>query len=221
MPDETTILRFRRMLEENDLAPVVLGVVNDLLSARGLLLRRGTIVDATLIAAAPSTKNRDRARDPEMSQTKKGQQWYFGMKAHIGVDAESGLVHTVVSTSARVADITQTAALLHGQETLVIGDGGYHRRDRPLHAPAPAEGPTIITPCRRHANGGLPRWQRQLNTAIASVRAKVEHAFRIVKRQFGYARARDRGLAKNHSQLVTMFALANLYQARRSLLLAA
>lgn len=221
LPDESTILRFRRMLEENQLAPSILAVVNHLLQEQGLLLRRGTVVDATLIAAPPSTKNADGTRDPDMSQTKKGNQWHFGMKAHIGADLESGLVHTVVSTTAKVADITQTEALLHGAERLVMGDGGYYRKDREVRASDdPAQGPKIITPYRRKAGQDLPLWQRQLNTAIAGVRAKVEHPFRIVKRQFGYTKVRYRGLAKNHSQITTLFALANLYQARRALLAA-
>lgn len=220
LPDETTILRFRRMLEDNQLAPSILKLVNHLLSERGLLLKRGTVVDATLIAAAPSTKNADRQRDPDMSQTKKGNQWYFGMKAHIGADLESGLVHTVISTTAKVADITQMEALLHGEEGLVMGDGGYHRKDREVRAPEPVQGPKIITPYRRKAGQELPLWQQQLNTAIASVRAKVEHPFRVIKRQFGYTKVRYKGLVKNHSQLTTLFALSNLYQARRTLMAA-
>lgn len=220
LPDESTILRFRRMLEENHLAPSILDVVNHLLSERGLLLKRGTVVDATLIAAPSSTKNAEGMRDPDMSQTKKGNQWHFGMKAHIGVDAESGLVHAVVSTTAKVADITQTEALLHGEERLVLGDGGYYRKDRQVREPDPAQGPKIITPYRRKAGQDLPLWQRQLNTAIASLRSKVEHPFRIVKRQFGYTKVRYRGLAKNHSQITVLFALSNLFQARRALLAA-
>lgn len=220
LPDETTILRFRRMLEENQLAPSILGVVNHLLQAHGLLLKRGTVVDATLIAAPPSTKNADGQRDLEMSQTKKGNQWYFGMKAHIGADLESGLVHTVVSTTAKVADITQMEALLHGEEKLVIGDGGYHRKDRTVHSPEPEQGPRMLTPFKREAGQDLPHWQRALNAALASLRSKVEHPFRIVKRQFGYTKVRYKGLAKNHSQLTVLFALSNLYQARRTLLAA-
>lgn len=220
LPDETTILRFRRMLEENQLAPSILGVVNHLLETQGLLLRRGTVVDATLIAAPPSTKNADGARDPDMSQTKKGNQWYFGMKAHIGADLESGLVHTVVTTTAKVADITQTEALLHGEERLVVGDGGYHRKERTVRAPDPEQGPKMLTPYRNKAGETMPLWQQQLNAAIASIRSKVEHPFRVVKRQFGYTKVRYRGLAKNHSQIVTLFALSNLYQARRALLAA-
>jgi IS5 family transposase len=220
LPDETTILRFRRMLEDNQLAPSILGLVNHLLSEQGLLLRRGTVVDATLIAAPPSTKNEEGKRDPDMSQTKKGNQWYFGMKAHIGADLESGLVHTVISTTAKIADITQTEALLHGREKLVIGDGGYHRKEREVRAPDPAQGPKMITPYRRKAGQDMPLWQRQLNTAIASIRSKVEHPFRVIKRQFGYTKVRYRGLSKNHSQITVLFALSNLYQARGALLAA-
>ncbi len=215
LPDETTILRFRHLLERHDLAPDMLRLVNDILGAKGLLLRTGTVVDATLIAA-PS----DGQRDPEMKQTKKGNQWYFGMKAHIGVDAQSGLVHTVAGTAANVNDLNMAGALLHGDEEAAFGDAGYQG----VHKRSEAQGPTWHVAMRR----GL---RRKLNPFIepdfvaervekmkAGIRAKVEHPFRVIKRQFGFTKVRYRGLAKNTAQLVTLFALSNLWMARRQLM---
>lgn len=218
MPDESTILRFRHLLEKQGLAQQLLAQVNALLGEKGLMLRQGTIVDATLIAAPSSTKNAEGKRDPAMSQTKKGNQWYFGAKAHIGVDVHSGLVHTIAVTTAKVADISQLAVLLHGEECLVLGDGGYHRADRTLEAAAPETGPRILTPFKRKAGGTLTDWQQRVNQALSKLRAIVEHPFRVVKRQFGYVKVRYRGLAKNAAQMVTLFALTNLYLARRALL---
>jgi len=220
LPDETTILRFRHLLERHDLAPDMLRLVNDILGAKGLLLRTGTVVDATLIAAPSSTKNADGQRDPEMKQTKKGNQWYFGMKAHIGVDAQSGLVHTVAGTAANVNDLNMAGALLHGEEEVAFGDAGYQG----VHKRPEAQGPTWHVAMRR----GL---RRKLNAFIepdfvaervekmkAGIRAKVEHPFRVIKRQFGFTKVRYRGLAKNTAQLVTLFALSNLWMARRQLM---
>ena len=220
LPDETTILRFRHLLEKHDLAADMLRVVNDILQAKGLTMKKGTVVDATLIAAPSSTKNAEGERDPEMHQTKKGNQWYFGMKAHIGVDAHSGLVHSVVGTAANVNDVTQAGALLHGQEEVAFGDAGYQG----VHKRSEAAGPTWHVAMR-------PGLRRQLNPFIepefiaeqaekfkASVRAKVEHPFRVLKRQFGYTKVRYRGLAKNTAQIVTLFALSNLWMARRRLM---
>jgi transposase, IS5 family len=219
LPDETTILRFRHLLERHNLAPDMLRLVNDILGAKGLLLRTGTVVDATLIAAPSSTKNADGQRDPEMKQTKKGNQWYFGMKAHIGVDAQSGLVHTVAGTAANVNDLNMAGALLHGDEEVAFGDAGYQG----VHKRPEAQGPTWHVAMRR----GL---RRKLNPYIetdfvaervekmkAGIRAKVEHPFRVVKQQFGFTKVRYRGLAKNTAQLVTLFALSNLWMARRDL----
>jgi IS5 family transposase len=219
LPDETTILRFRHLLERHNLAPDMLRLVNDILGAKGLLLRTGTVVDATLIAAPSSTKNADGQRDPEMRQTKKGNQWYFGMKAHIGVDAQSGLVHTVAGTAANVNDLNMAGALLHGDEEAAFGDAGYQG----VHKRQEAQGPTWHVAMR-------PGKRRKLNPFIepdfvaervekmkASIRAKVEHPFRVVKRQFGFTKVRYRGLAKNTAQLVTLFALSNLWLARRAL----
>jgi transposase, IS5 family len=220
LPDETTILRFRHLLERHNLAPDMLRLVNDILGAKGLLLRTGTVVDATLIAAPSSTKNADGQRDPEMKQTKKGNQWYFGMKAHIGVDAQSGLVHTVAGTAANVNDLNMAGALLHGDEEAAFGDAGYQG----VHKRPEAQGPTWHVAMRR----GL---RRKLNPFIepdfvaervekmkAGIRAKVEHPFRVVKQQFGFTKVRYRGLAKNTAQLVTLFALSNLWMARRDLM---
>ncbi|MBS0311216.1 MAG: IS5 family transposase [Proteobacteria bacterium] len=216
LPDETTILNFRHLLQTHRLSARLFAEVNALLAEKGLLLREGTTVDATLIAAPPSTKNQDGQRDPEMSQTKKGNQWYFGMKAHIGVDDQSGLVHTVVGTTAKVSDMSQFGALLHGDEARISADRGY---DYPqIHAQL--EEKLIEDWVARKAKPGksLDAWTRGLNHAIARLRAIGEHPFRILKRQFGYTKVRYRGLEKNTAQLVTLFALGNLYQARRALL---
>jgi IS5 family transposase len=222
IPDETTILNFRRLLEKHELAAGILAVINGYLGDRGLSLRQGTIVDATLINAPSSTKNKDGKRDPEMHQTKKGNQYYFGMKAHIGVDDESGLVHSVVGTAANVADITQVDKLLHGDENMVGADAGYTGVEkRPEH-----EGREVIwqIAARRSTykklgkRSPLYKAKRKIEKAKAQVRAKVEHPFRVIKRQFGYVKTRFRGLAKNTAQLVTLFALSNLWMARRYLL---
>jgi IS5 family transposase len=222
IPDETTILNFRRLLEKHELAVGILGVINGYLGDRGLSLRQGTIVDATLIHAPSSTKNQDGKRDPEMHQAKKGNQWYFGMKAHIGVDEESGLVHSVVGTAANVADVTQVDKLLHGDENVVCADAGYTGVEkRPEH-----EGRQVIwqIAARRSTyqklgqRSILYKAKRKIEKAKAQVRAKVEHPFRVIKRQFGHVKTRFRGLAKNTAQLVTLFALSNLWMARRHLL---
>ena len=219
-PDATTLLKFRHLLEEHQLTRKIFEVINQHLAAKGLLMREGTIVDATLIAAPPSTKNKDKARDPEMHQTKKGNQWHFGMKAHIGVDAESGLVHTVIGTAANVNDVTQAGALLHGQETAAFGDAGYRGVDKRPEAQGPAWY-VAMQPGKRKALDTTKKWARLLEKAEqlkASVRAKVEHPFRVIKQQFGYAKVRYRGLAKNTARLTMMFALSNLWMARRQLL---
>ncbi|ANF23814.1 IS5 family transposase [Stutzerimonas stutzeri] len=222
IPDETTILNFRRLLEKHELAAGILAVINGYLGDRGLSLRQGTIVDATLIHAPSSTKNKEGKRDPEMHQTKKGNQYYFGMKAHIGVDDESGLVHSVVGTAANVADVTQVDKLLHGVENVVCADAGYTGVEkRSEHA-----GREVIwqVAARRSTyrklgkNSPLYKAKRKIEKAKAQVRAKVEHPFRVIKRQFGYVKTRFRGLAKNTAQLVTLFALSNLWMVRRHLL---
>ena len=220
VPDETTILRFRHLLEKHELAPQVMAIINHGLARQGLMLKTGTVVDATIIAAPSSTKNQEGERDPEMHQTKKGNQWHFGMKAHIGVDAESGLVHTVIGTAANVNDVTQAGALLHGEETAAFGDAGY----RGVGKRQEAQGPTwfvAMQPGKRKALDPSRKSARLLEKAEqlkASVRAKVEHPFRVIKQQFGYAKVRYRGLAKNTARLTMMFALGNLWMVRRQLL---
>ena len=222
LPDESTILRFRHLLEQHQLAPQILASVNARLMARGLLLKSGTVVDATLIAAPSSTKNKDGQRDPEMHQTKKGNQWHFGMKAHIGVDADSGLVHTVVGTAANVNDVTQAHALVHGAETDVFADAGYQgvgKRDETQEINVNWH--VAMRPGKRKVldkSTPMGAILDQLERAKASIRAKVEHPFRVIKRQFGHVKVRYRGLAKNTAQLHTLFALSNLWMVRRTLL---
>jgi IS5 family transposase len=221
IPDESSILRFRHRLERHGLAERMLAEVNGLLTERGLLLRQGTLVDATLIAAPSSTKNQTGERDPDMHQTKKGNNWYFGMKAHIGVDAESGLTHTVVTTAANVNDVTQAHALLHGDETDVFGDAGYQGVEkREENAGKTVTWHVALKPGKRKALPETPLGElmEKIEHAKASIRAKVEHPFRVIKRQFGFLKTRYRGLVKNTAQIVTLFALANLFQARHRLL---
>ena len=221
VPDETTILRFRRLLEEYKLAPQILALVNELLGAKGLLLRAGTVVDATLIAAPSSTKNASGERDPEMKQSKKGNQWYFGMKAHIGVDADSGLVHTVRGTAGSVNDVIEANSLLHGEETQAWGDAGYQGAAKRPDARGGVRWNIAMRPGKRRAldkgtvMGALIDKVEKLK---AGIRAKVEHSFRVVKRQFGHVKVRYRGLQKNTAQLHTLFALSNLWMVRRRLI---
>jgi IS5 family transposase len=220
VPDETTILRFRRVLEKHKLAPKILQTINDLLRSKGLMLRAGTVVDATLIAAPSSTKNAEGERDPEMKQSKKGNQWYFGMKAHIGVDAESGLVHTVRGTAGSVNDVLEANALLHGEETEAFGDAGYQGAAKRPDAKPQVRWNIAMRPGKRRALDKSRESNRlidELEKLKASIRAKVEHPFRVIKRQFGHLKVRYRGLAKNTAQLHTLFALSNLWMARRQL----
>ena len=222
VPDETTILNFRRLLETHGLAESIFERVNAHLARKGQSLKAGTIVDATIIAAPSSTKNQDGERDPEMHQTKKGNQWHFGMKAHIGVDADSGLVHTVVGTAANVNDVTQAHALVHGAETDVFADAGYQgvgKRDETQEINVNWH--VAMRPGKRKVldkSTPMGAILDQLERAKASIRAKVEHPFRVIKRQFGHVKVRYRGLAKNTAQLHTLFALSNLWMVRRTLL---
>lgn len=219
IPDRVSILRFRHLLEQHDLSPKILQVINAKLAAQGLLLKTGTVVDATLIAAPSSTKNKTGERDPEMHQTKKGNQWHFGMKAHIGVDADSGLVHTVIGTAANVNDVTQGHALLHGEEEVVFADAGYQGAPKRDEATG-VDWHIAMRPGKRKQQKHTP-WGALLEQAEklkAGVRAKVEHPFRVIKRQFGHTKARYRGLAKNTAQLMTLFALSNIWMVRKVLL---
>ena len=220
LPDESMILRFPHLLEEHNLGLHLLATINKPLIAKGLLLKTGPAVDATLIAAPSSTKNSTGERYPEMHQTKKGNQWHFGMKAHIGVDADSGLVHTVIGTAANVNDVTQGHVLLHGEETVVFADAGYQGLvNRPKAAGV--DGNVAMRLGKRRAlNKNLP-WGRLLDKAEqpkASVRAKVEHPFRVIKCQFGFTKVRCKGLTKNTAQLMTLFALSNVWMARKHLI---
>jgi transposase, IS5 family len=220
VPDATTILIFRHWLERHELTKVLFDEIGALLEERGLLMRQGTIVDATIIAAPSSTKNKEKSRDPEMHQTRKGNQWYFGMKAHIGVDVASGVVHTVTGTAANEADINQTGALLHGREEAVFADAGYTGADkRPEHEDRDVSWNIAI---KRSIIKALPKGLRDLaepvERALSQVRAWVEHPFHIVKNLFRHKKLRYRGLAKNTAQLHTLFALANLVIVKKTLL---
>ena len=224
IPSESSILRFRHLLERHKLADQILATVNALLQAKGLQLKAGTVVDATLIAAPTSTKNQSGERDPEMHQSKKGNQWYFGMKAHIGVDADSGLVHTVRGTSGNVADVVEGNSLLHGQETDVFADAGYQGAQKRPDAIKDVTWHVAMRPGKRKEldkeNNPIDALIDQVEKIKASIRAKVEHPFRVIKRQFGYTKVRYRGLKKNTLQLKTLFALSNLWMARHQLLAA-
>lgn len=221
LPDESTILRFRHRLERHKLAEQILSTVNSLLSERGLLLKAGTAVDATLIAAPSSTKNRDNKRDPEMHSSRKGNQWHFGMKAHIGVDADSGLVHTVRGTSGNAADVVEGNQLLHGEETDGFGDAGYQGVHKRPDAKPGVKWHIAMRPGQRKkldkANKPVDALIDQAEQIKAAIRAKVEHPFRVLKRQFGYMKVRYRGLKKNTLQLKTLFALSNLWMVRHKL----
>jgi IS5 family transposase len=221
MPDESTILRFRHRLEKHKLAEQILQTVNDLLTENGLLLKAGTAVDATIIGAPSSTKNKDKTRDSEMRSTQKGNQWFFGMKAHIGVDADSGLVHTVRGTAAHVNDVTEGNSLLHGQETQGFGDAGYQGIDKRPDAKAGVTWHVAMRPGKRKLldlSDPLQALTDKIEKAKASIRAKVEHPFRVIKRQFGHIKTRYKGLMKNTQQLHTLFALSNLWMVRSKLM---
>ncbi len=215
IPDETTILNFRHLLEHHHLTKALFAAVKSYLEERSLLMRGGTIMDATLIAASPSTKNRDGKRDPDMSQSKKGNQWYFGMKAHIGVDARSGLVHTVKTTTGKVHDAKLTGDLIRPDDSVVFGDKGYVSDKR--KRAARADGICWAVKDKRKRGHSLSVSQKKRNRKHGSVRAKVEHVFRVIKCQFGYRKVRYRGLAKNEAQLHTLTALANIFLARKQL----
>ena len=220
VPDATTLLNFRHWLERHDLTRVLFDEVGAMLAERGLLMRQGTIVDATIIAAPSWTKNKEKSRDPEMHQTKKGNQWHFGMKAHIGVDIASGVVHSLAGTAANEADITQMATVLHGQEEAVFADAGYTGADqRPEHEDRDVSWNIAI---KRSIIKALPKglrdWAEPVERALAQLRAPVEHPFHIIKNLFRHKKLRYRGLVKNTAQLHTLFALANLVIVKKTLL---
>ena len=216
IPDESTILHFRHLLERHALGRELFAAINAHLARRGLLLREGTIVDATIIAAPSSTKNRLGERDPEMHQTKQGNSWHFGMKLHVGVDAETGLVHSVRATAANVADVTEAHRLLHGAEAEAYGDAGYRGVEKRAEQAGEVEWRVAMRPgLRRLLTPGSAEALEQRR--LASLRAKVEHPFLAVKRRFGYAQVRYRGLAKNHERLTLLLGLANLLAAEPQL----
>src|SRR5215475_471048 len=216
VPDETTLCRFRHLLEEHDLGRQLFDEVQQHLADKGLKVARGTIVDATIISAPSSTKNANKARDPEMHQTKKGNQWYFGMKAHLGVDSRTKLIHAVVATPANVADSTVLPELLHGNETRVWGDQAYRGQRAVIreHAPKARD----FTNRRYRHRGVVDEVERAKNRTKSKVRARVEHPIGVIKRVFGFVKVRYRGLAKNAHRLLVTCALANLFTVRRRLL---
>ena len=214
IPDETTILRFRQLLVDHQLPEQIFALVRGLLEAQGLLMKTGTIVDATIINAPSSTKNATGTRDPEMKQTRKGKMWYFGMKVHVGTDRR-GIVHTLTTTDAAQADITQLPHLLHGEETVLYGDRAYwSERDRQA---CEAVGLRYRVNRRGTEHHPVSEYWRQINRARSRVRARGEHAFHVVKQLWGFRKVRYRGLAKNTARAFTLFALANLYLMRHRL----
>ncbi|MCC4118782.1 IS5 family transposase [Aromatoleum toluclasticum] len=216
MPDETTILNFRHLLEQHGLTAQMMNVINDVLTDKGLLLKGGTMVDATIIHAPPSTKNQAKQRDPDMHQTKKGKQWYFGMKIHVGADVNSGLTHTVSVTPANSSDISQLPHLLREDDRAVFGDKGYVNNTlKRLARKAGVFWGVSLKASKQHP---LTEANKRFNHKMSSIRARVEHVFRVIKRQFGYTKVRYKGIAKNAAQVFSLIGLTNLYLARRALM---
>src|SRR6516165_1635253 len=216
VPDETTACKCRHLLEEQQLGEKILGTVNLHLQARGVRITTGTIVDATILHAPTSTKNREQQRDPEMHQTKKGNQWYFGMKAHVGVDSKTKIIHTAVATAANVADSTVLPDLLHGEETRVWGDGAYQGQTEIIKQYAPQA--QDHTHRRYRYKNGIDESERAKNRTKSSVRSKVEHVFQVMKLKFGFVKLRYRGLKKNGHQLFVICALVNVFLSRKKVL---
>jgi IS5 family transposase len=216
VPDETTVCKFRHLLEEHNLGGEMLETVNLHLQAKGVRIRTGTIVDATIIHAPSSTKNRDQQRDPEMHQTKKGKDWYFGMKAHVGVDSKNKIIHSAVVTPANVADSAVLPELLHGEETRVWGDGAYQGQREIIHQHAPRARDCTQRRCRYKDR--IDEVERAKNRTKSRVRSRVEHVFGVMKLKFGFAKVRYRGLQKNANRLFATCALVNLFVARKKLL---
>jgi len=216
VPDETTVCKFRHLLEEHGLGGQMLEAVNLHLQSQGVRITTGTIVDATIIHAPSSTKNRDEQRDPEMHQTKKGKQWYFGMKAHVGVDSKTKLIHSALVTPANVADATVLPELLHGEETRVWGDQAYQGQTEVIHECAPRA--QDCTHRRYRYQDRVDEAERAKNRTKSTVRSKVEHVFGVLKLKFGFVKVRYRGLAKNANRLFATCALVNLFMVRKKLL---
>ncbi len=221
VPDATTLLKFRRMLVEHELTRKLFDEIGIMLCERGLMMKEGTIVDATIIAAPPSTKNETKSRDPEMHQTKKGNAWHFGMKSHVGVDAASGLVHSVVGTAANESDVSQAHALLHGHEEHAFGDAGYtgvEKRDEMQGKSVKWQVAAKRGKIKAMRDGIVKDLLIAVERAKAQIRARVEHPFHVIKNLFGHRKVRYKGLAKNTAQLFSLFGLANLVLAKKQLL---
>lgn len=216
VPDETTVCKFRHLLEEHQIGAAMLATVNEHLQKKGVRIATGTIVDATIIHAPSSTKNQNQERDPEMHQTRKGKQWYFGMKAHVGVDSKTKLIHSVVATAANVADSTVLPELLHGEETKVWGDQAYRGQTEAIHEAAPRAQDLTSKRCRYKDR--IDEEERERNRTKSQVRSRVEHVFQIMKLKFGFTKVRYRGLGKNANRLFTTCALVNLFTTRWKLL---
>jgi transposase, IS5 family len=216
VPDETTVCKFRHLLEAPDLGSAMMKAVNRHLQSRGIKIATGTIVDATIIHAPSSTKNIDQQRDPEMHQTKKGNQWYFGMKAHVGVDSRTKIIHSVVVTAANVADSRVLPELLHGEERKVWGDQAYRGQGEAIHEAAPQA--QDLTHQRYRYKDRVDEVERAKNRTKSHIRSRVEHVFAVIKLKFGYAKVRYRGIKKNANQVFTLCALSNLFLSRRKLL---
>jgi IS5 family transposase len=216
VPDETTVCKFRHLLEQHSLGGAILETVNVHLQSRGLKITTGTIVDATIIHAPSSTKNREQQRDPEMHQTKKGKQWYFGMKTHVGVDSQLKIIHSAVVTAANVSDAAALPDLLHGEETRVWGDQAYRGQSEAIHEAAPRA--QDLTNKRYRHKGQVNEVERAKNRTKSHIRSRVEHVFAVIKLKFGYTKVRYRGIRKNATQVFTLCALSNLFLLRRRLL---
>jgi IS5 family transposase len=217
IPDATTLLKFRHLLEDNDFGKAMFARVGSLLQANGVKVSGGTIVDATLIAAPPSTKNEDKARDPEMHQTKKGNQWHFGMKVHVGADSQTGLIHSASVTAANVHDSHEVPNLLHGDETRIYGDCAYRGKAQRARLKELAPNAKDFTNKRAYRNAPLTDADKATNRRKSSIRAKVEHPFLILKRLWGFAKVRYRGLAKNANRAFAMLAAINILKHGRPL----
>jgi transposase, IS5 family len=216
VPDETTVCKFRHLLEQHSLGSAILETVNFHLQSRGIKITTGTIVDATIIHAPSSTKNREQKRDPEMHQTRKGKQWYFGMKAHVGVDSKMKIIHSVVVTAANIADCAALPDLLHGEETKVWGDQAYRGQSEVIREAAPMA--QDMTNKRYRYKNRIDEVQRAKNRNKSRVRSKVEHVFAVIKLKFGYVKVRYRGIQKNANQVFALCALSNLFLSRQRLL---
>ena len=215
-PDATTLLHFRHLLEKHGLAETMFSRLNELLEQKGLMMRGGSIVDATIIAAPSSTKNKKNERDSEMHQTRKGNQWYFGMKSHIGVDAGSGLVHTVVNTAANVSDVTRTGELMRDDDEVVYGDSGYTGAEKRPEIAGDEKKSRVTFRISRRKGTVKAKWDKAIETRKSSVRCKVEHPFLLVKRYFGFCKLVYKGLKKNGSRLFSLFASANILMCARA-----